>query len=84
LIASAAVAGLMMTGAVTTTAFAQTSGDQPAKKSMPMKKGSMHKGGMGGMAKDGHKMDNIANQLNACQAKPATDRQSCMDSATKM
>ncbi len=78
LIASAAVAGLMLTGAVTTTAFAQ---GQPMKKSMPMKKGSaMHKS----MAKEGHKMDNIADKLNACQSKPASDRQSCMDAATKM
>ncbi len=85
LIASAALVGLMATGAVTTTALAQDS--QPAKKSMPMKKGSamqhseMHKGGM---AKEGHKMDHMADKLNACQAKPAAERQSCMDSATKM
>ncbi|HTY69682.1 MAG TPA: hypothetical protein VMH36_23710 [Alphaproteobacteria bacterium] len=84
LIASAALVGLVATGAVTTTAFAQDS--QPAKKAMPMKKGSamhseMHKGGM---AKEGHKMDHVADKLNACQAKPAAERQSCMDSATKM
>ena len=79
LIASAALVGLMAGGAVTTPAFAQAS--QPAKKSMPMKKGSaMHKG----MAREGHKMDTIADKLNACQAKPAADRQSCMDSATRM
>jgi hypothetical protein len=86
LIAGAALVGLMVTGAVTTTAFAQTSGAQPMKKSMPMHKGSamhsdMHKGGM---AKEGHKMDNIADKLNACQAKSAGERQSCMDAATKM
>ncbi|HTP81630.1 MAG TPA: hypothetical protein VMQ11_01730 [Alphaproteobacteria bacterium] len=89
LIAAAAVVGLMSTGAVTTTAFAQTS--QPANtsmpmKSMPMKKGSAMHSGMhkGGMAKEGHKMDHVADKLNACQAKPAAERQSCMDSATKM
>ncbi len=87
LIASAALVGLMATGAAPTTAFAQ---DNQAKKSMSMKKGSamhsemhssMHKGGM---AKEGHKMDHVADKLNACQAKPAAERQSCMDSATKM
>lgn len=83
LIASAALVGLTMTGAVTTTAYAQASGSQtmaPAKK--PMHKGSaMHKGGM---AKEGHKMDNIADKLNACQSKAMNERQSCMDAATKM
>ena len=83
LIAGAALAGLMMTGAVTTTAFAQTSGDQPMKKSMPMpmhKGSAMHKS----MAKEGHKMDNIADKLNACEMKPTADRQSCISDATKM
>ncbi len=81
LIASAVVAGFMMTGVVATTALAQ---GQPMKKSMSMKKGSaMHSEMHKGMAKEGHKMDNIADKLNACQSKPAGDRQSCMDAATK-
>lgn len=32
----------------------------------------------------GHNMDNIADQLNACQAKPQAERQGCMDQATRM
>jgi hypothetical protein len=30
----------------------------------------------------GHKLDNIADRLNACQAQPEAQRQSCMSSAT--
>jgi hypothetical protein len=32
----------------------------------------------------GHNMDNIADQLNACQAKPQAERQACVDQATRM
>ncbi|HEX9463655.1 MAG TPA: hypothetical protein VGB82_13745 [Alphaproteobacteria bacterium] len=32
----------------------------------------------------GHDKDNIADQLNACQAKPQADRQACIDQATRM
>jgi len=85
LIASAALVGFLMTGAVTTTAFAQATGAQttaPAKKPMH-KGGAMHKGS-GKMAKEGHKMDNIADKLNACELQPMDQRQGCIDSATKM
>jgi hypothetical protein len=62
-----------------------------AKKAMPMKKAAakkapMHKaGGMKmKMSKEGHKMDNVADKLNACETKPAADRSSCISDATKM
>lgn len=32
----------------------------------------------------GHQKDNIADQLNACQAKPQAERQACVDQATRM
>jgi hypothetical protein len=82
LIATAALVGLMTTGAMTTTAFAQTSNSQTMAPAKPMKK-EMHKGS-GKMAKEGHKMDNIADKLNACQTMPADQRQGCVDNATKM
>ena len=82
LIAAAALVGLMATGAVTTTAFAQSSGSQataPMKKA-PAKK-AMHSGKM---AKEGHKMDSIADKLNACETKAPADRQGCINDATRM
>jgi hypothetical protein len=85
LIATVALVGLTMTGMVTTVAFAQSSGTQtmaPAKKPMMMKK-EMHKGSAK-MAKEGHKMDNIADKLNACEMQPTDQRQSCINSATRM
>jgi hypothetical protein len=33
---------------------------------------------------EGHKLDNIANQLNACETKSQSERQSCIDQATRM
>lgn len=65
-----------------------------AKKAMPMKKAAakkmpMHKAAAKTpmkmkMSKEGHKMDNIADKLNACEMKPTADRQSCISDATKM
>lgn len=53
---------------------------------MPMKKAAAKKGAMHHMkmSKEGHKMDNIADKLNACEMKPTADRQSCISDATKM
>ena len=63
-------------------ASAQASGSTTATQHKPMKPMS-HGGGMKQMGKPGHSMDNIADKLNACQAKPEADRKSCMDQATK-
>ena len=91
-VAAAAVVGLMMTGAMAGSALAQTNGSQPAqsapakpmKKSMPMHKGAMHHAsGKKMSAKSGHKMDNIADKLNACEMKPQSERQSCINDATR-
>ena len=87
LIAAAALVGLMATGAVTTTAFAQTAGTTaatPAKKAPMKKHAPMHKAMHKAAAKEGHKMDSIADKLNACETKAAADRQSCINSATHM
>lgn len=90
-VAAAALVGLMMTGAMTGSAMAQTnSGAQPAQTAPahPMNK-SMHKGAMHHTSgkkmssKEGHKLDNIADKLNACQMKPQADRQACIDDATR-
>jgi hypothetical protein len=49
------------------------------------KSSSDHSSGrMNKQSAEGHKMDNIADQLNACQAKPQAERQSCIDQATRM
>jgi hypothetical protein len=48
---------------------------------------SMSGGGSSTMNKQtaqGHKLDNIADKLNACGALPAAERQSCIDQATRM
>jgi hypothetical protein len=85
---STAIAGLLvlmepgLVAAQTSTAPAaqpqKTTAAKPMKKAThkPMAK----KASMGGH----HSMDNIADKLNACQAKAMSDRQSCMDAATKM
>ena len=88
-IAAAAVVGLMMTGAMASSALAQTNGAQPAqsapakpmKKSMPMHKGAMH--GKKMSSKEGHKLDSIADKLNACEMQPQAQRQSCINDATR-
>lgn len=86
-IAAAALVGLMATGAVTTSAFAQAAGATTAAsaKKAPMKpmKKAMHKSSAKS-AKAGHKMDNVADKLNACETKAAADRQSCINDATRM
>lgn len=91
LIAAAAVAGLMATGAFVGTAAAQTTAPAaaPAK---PMAKKAAPKHAMhhamhhahAKMSKAGHKMDNVADKLNACEMKPSADRQACISDATKM
>ncbi len=82
-LAAAAVAGVILAG-VPAVSYAQASGGDQTK-SMPMKKG-MTKKSMGKSKKsmEGHKMDNIADKLNACQAMPQADRQSCMSKAMGM
>ena len=32
----------------------------------------------------GHAQDNVADKLNACEGKPMSERQSCIDAATRM
>ncbi len=81
-IAAAALVALVATGAVTNSALAQTNGGSQAAPAKPMMKKSMHKGG-GHMAKEGHKMDNIADKLNACEMKPQSERQGCINDATR-
>ncbi len=73
LVASTAVA-LLLIGSPALVMAQATNGQT---KAAPMHK-AMKKGGKGAMMK-GHKMDNVADQLNACQAKAASERQSCMN-----
>lgn len=85
-IVAAALVGLMMTGAMAGSALAQTNGTTqaaPAKNSMQksMHKGTMHR--QSARAKEGHKLDNIADKLNACEMKPEAERQSCISDATR-
>ena len=60
-----------------------------AKKSMAKKstakKPAAQKTAMASKSMKGsnRRLDNIADKLNACQAKPMGERQSCMDNATK-
>jgi hypothetical protein len=61
-------------------AAAQNSSSSTTAQHKPMaKRGHMMKPGM---AKPGHQMDNVADKLNACQAKPQGERQSCMNAVT--
>jgi hypothetical protein len=58
---------------------------KPAAKKPAAKKKMATKSKSGSKTmKSGHKMDNVADKLNACQSKAMADRQSCMDMATKM
>jgi len=50
---------------------------QKAKAAMTPNKGNKQ-------TAQGHSMDNIADQLNACETKPQAERQSCIDAATRM
>lgn len=78
LIASAALVGLMITGAVMTTAFAGTADVQTMAQAKAVHNSSSKMG-------KGHKLDHIANELNACELKPsAAERQSCIDGAAKI
>lgn len=94
-VAAAALVGLMMAGAMAGSALAQTNtGDQQTQTApatpmnTPMKK-STHKGAMPRSSgktmssKEGHKLDNIADKLNACETMPQAQRQSCIDDATR-
>jgi hypothetical protein len=46
--------------------------------------GSKTSSSSGKQMAQGHKLDNIADKLNACGGRPAAERQACMDQATHM
>lgn len=54
------------------------SGDSSSTSSMS-RSGSSSK-----QTAQGHKLDNVADQLNACNLRPVAERQSCIDQITRM
>jgi hypothetical protein len=93
LIASAAVFGLIVAmqpapaaaqTSTTTTQPAKPAAKKPATKSAAKKPAAKKSMASAKPAKGSNrKLDNIADKLNACQAKPMGERQNCMDAATK-
>ena len=87
-LACAAVLGLLLAGGIGPVA-AQTSTApateqpkaKPAAKKMEMHQGMVKSSKM--PMKEGHRLDNVADKLNGCQARPQNERQRCMDEATK-
>lgn len=77
-VAFALAAALPNAGVGQTPAQPATSNDQMPMKRMMMDKrhgASMH------MHRSGHRMDTIADKLNACQLQPQAERQLCIDRA---
>jgi hypothetical protein len=64
---------------------------QPMGQSAPKRKSAKSSSGMKNSSSttnkqmaQGHKLDNIADKLNACATRPTSERQSCIDQATHM
>lgn len=78
LVAAGLVAFVLSNIAAAQTPPAQTSNDH-----MPMKKMMMDKRHASSMPmhRSGHRMDTIADKLNACQLQPQAERQMCIDRA---
>jgi len=80
LFAATALLGLIL-AAQPTPAAAQTSGSTATTQHKPAK-AMAHHGAMSKKMGPGHRMDNIADKLNACQQKAQAERKMCMDQAT--
>jgi hypothetical protein len=94
-IAAAAVLGLLI-GMQPVSASAQTSSSttatqakkpmakkSTAKKTMAKKPAAQKTAMASKPMKGNHRLDNVADKLNACMAKPVGERQPCMDQALK-
>ncbi len=94
MLTSAAVVALLMTAGAAS-GLAQSSSPAPTAKEQKAGPGMMHaqqrrmskdmsqdrQMAKGRMGQRGHMMDNVGDKLNACQQRPAAERQACMDSA---
>jgi len=57
---------------------------KPARKSAKSSSSTKGSSSTNKQMAQGHKLDNIADQLNACATRPTSERQSCIDQATHM
>ena len=79
--AATALLGLVL-AAYPSPAAAQMSGSTATTQQHKPAKAMGHRGSMSKKMGPGHRMDNIADKLNACQQKAQAERKMCMDQAT--